>query len=56
MSITKQEVEAAQASWGAGIIRIGKAHSEGGDYVGAAREHLKTLYGYHLAMSYLSQP
>ena len=34
--------------WGAGIIRIGKAHSEGGDYVGAAREHLKTLYGYHL--------
>ena len=48
MSITKQEVEAAQASWGAGIIRIGKAHSEGGDYVGAAREHLKTLYGYHL--------
>ena len=48
MSITKQEVEAAQASWGAGIIRIGKAHSEGGDYVGAAQEHLKTLYGYHL--------
>ena len=48
MNITKQEVEAAQASWGAGIIRIGKAHSEGGDYVGAAQEHLNTLYGYHL--------
>lgn len=48
MSITKQEVEAAQASWGAGIIKIGKAHTEGGDYVAAAQEHLNTLYGYHL--------
>ena len=42
-----KKVEAAQTLGGAGIIRIGKAHSEGGDYVGAARG-TKDLYGYHL--------
>ena len=48
MSITKQDVEAAQASWGAGILKIGAVHEEGGDYQAAAQEHLDTLYGYHV--------
>jgi len=46
--ITEAEVVAAQGEWGAGIVRIGKVYSEGGDYKQAATEHIQNLYGYDL--------
>lgn len=46
VSITADEVSRAQEVWGAGIVAIGKACTDGGDYVKAAEEHLDTLYGF----------
>ncbi len=48
MNISKQEVLDAQKTWGEGIVTIGKAYSEDGDYVAAARKHIETLYGYDM--------
>ncbi|MEM1028702.1 MAG: phosphoribosyl-AMP cyclohydrolase [Myxococcota bacterium] len=48
--ITQAEVVDAQLEWGAGIVRIGKVHQEGGDYVQAAKDHIQQLYGYDLSM------
>ncbi|MEO1013916.1 MAG: phosphoribosyl-AMP cyclohydrolase [Pseudomonadota bacterium] len=48
--ITEQEVVAAQTAWGDGIVKIGKAYAEGGDYVAAASEHINTFYGYDLGL------
>merc|ERR550537_1964380 len=45
-SISKQEVEDAQASWAGAIARISKVYLDGGDYVGAAGEAAGELYGY----------
>ncbi len=47
--ITEAEVIQAQQEWGAGIVRIGKVYSEGGDYKKAAMEHIQNLYGYDLS-------
>lgn len=44
--ITKDEIIAAQKVWGDGIVAIGKAFSEKGDYVAVAANHVDTLYGY----------
>ncbi len=46
--ITEAEVVAAQGQWGAGIVKIGKVYSEGGDYKQAATAHIQNLYGYDL--------
>ena len=46
MSVT--DVERAQQAWGDGIVAIAEAHSNGGDYVGIATEHVNTLYAYQL--------
>lgn len=45
-SITEAEVLAAQEAWGDGIVAIGKAFTDQGDYAAAAQTHLDTLYGY----------
>ncbi|MEM9084781.1 MAG: phosphoribosyl-AMP cyclohydrolase [Pseudomonadota bacterium] len=47
--ITEEEVVAAQLAWGEGIVAIGKAYSEGGDYTKAAAEHINTFYAYDMA-------
>ncbi len=42
--ISKEEVAQAQEIWGNGIVAIGKAFLDKGDYVKAAEKHLDTLY------------
>ncbi|MGF1461592.1 MAG: phosphoribosyl-AMP cyclohydrolase [Maricaulaceae bacterium] len=48
--ITEQEVVEAQNAWGQGIVDIGQAYSQGGDYVGAASDHINQFYGYDLSL------
>lgn len=45
-AITTQQIEAAQAAWGEGIVAIGKAHTDGQDYREAASELIDRLYAY----------
>ena len=45
-AITAEEVAQAQQTWGEGIVAIGKAHTDGGDFVAAAENHLDTLYAF----------
>ena len=45
-AITEAEIMAAQEAWAAGIVAIGKASIEGGDYTAAARQHIADLYAY----------
>lgn len=47
--ITEAEVVAAQEEWGEGIVKIGKAYSEDGDYKQVAADHIQNLYGYDLS-------
>lgn len=47
-AISKAQIEEAQKAWGDGIIRIAKAHTDGGDFEGVARDHIETLYSYGL--------
>ena len=44
--ITEQEVADAQKAWGEGIVTIGKAYSEKGDYTAVAIEHINAYYNY----------
>ena len=44
--ITKQDVLDAQKAWGDGIVAIGKAFSDEGDYQARAAQHIRTLYAY----------
>lgn len=44
--ITEAEVHEAQRVWGDGIVTIGQAYSDGGDYQTLASDHVDTLYGY----------
>lgn len=46
VSISKKEVVDAQTAWGEGIVKIGKAFAEKGDYRAAATEHINTFYNY----------
>lgn len=48
MSITKQQIEDAQAAWGEGIVRISAAHTNNEDYTQVAHDHVQTLYAYGL--------
>lgn len=45
-AITKEEIQAAQKAWGAGIVAIGNAKTEGKDYVAVAQKHLDDLYAF----------
>jgi hypothetical protein len=44
--ITAEEIADAQRIWGDGIVTIGKAFTDKGDYVKAAENHLDTLYAF----------
>ena len=44
--ITEAEVNAAQRAWCDGLIRIGKVHEQGGDYVSEASQLIDDLYDY----------
>jgi len=47
--MTKAMIEAAQKAWGDGIVKIAKAHTDGGDFVQAATDHINNLYAYGLS-------
>lgn len=42
-------VEDVQHQWADGIVKIGRLYSEGGDYINAAKEHIKKLYAYDIS-------
>ena len=44
--ITEEEIEQAQKAWAEGIVAIGAAYLNSGNYQGLAAEHVDTLYGY----------
>ena len=44
--VSIEEVDQAQKAWGEGIVKIAKAHRDGGDYIGLAENHIRTLYAY----------
>ncbi|ABG52085.1 MAG: hypothetical protein O4861_07600 [Trichodesmium sp. St16_bin4-tuft] len=44
--ITEAEVEEAQKVWAQGIVAIGAAYLNNGDYKKLAENHVDTLYGY----------
>lgn len=44
--ITESMVFDAQDRWGKGIVQIGRAKIDGGDYRAAAAQHIKELYDY----------
>jgi hypothetical protein len=46
--ITEREIVQAQETWGDGVIAIGKAWTNGGDYKETAKEHVDRLYAYQL--------
>lgn len=46
--ITEAEVIEAQTAWGDSIVNIGRLHTEGGDAVQAAKDHIQRFYGYDL--------
>ena len=46
--VTIEDVNLAQQAWGSGIVAISQSHSNGGDYVGVARNHVESLYAYGL--------
>ncbi len=45
-TITEEEVLAAQQAWAEGIVEIGQAYRDKGDYRAAASQHIKDLYAY----------
>ncbi|MEM6476787.1 MAG: phosphoribosyl-AMP cyclohydrolase [Pseudomonadota bacterium] len=54
--ITAEEVEAAQAAWGEGIVTIGKAFTDEGDYRKAATDHINQFYAYEDSDTVLFKP
>lgn len=44
--ITKAEVLQAEKTWGEGIVSIGKAFTDHGDYKMLAKQHVDSLYAY----------
>merc|ERR1719313_2304782 len=49
-------IETAQKAWGDGIVKIAKAHTDGGDFVKEATDHINTLYGYDAKLPVLFKP
>ena len=47
-TITAEEIAEAQRIWGDGIVTIGKAFTDKGDYRKAAENHLDTLYAFEI--------
>ena len=46
--VTVAEVKDAQRAWGEGIVAIATAHTNGGDYISLATNHVNTLYAYQM--------
>ena len=46
--VTVAKVKDAQRAWGKGIVAIATSHTNGGDYVGLATNHVNTLYAYQM--------
>ena len=46
--VSLAEVKDAQRAWGEGIVAIATAHTNGGDYIGLATDHVNTLYAYQI--------
>ncbi len=46
--VSLAEVKDAQRAWGEGIVAIATAHTNGGDYIGLATDHVNTLYAYQM--------
>ena len=46
--VSLAEVKDAQRAWGEGIVAIATAHTNGGDYVGLATNHVSALYAYQM--------
>jgi hypothetical protein len=46
ISITEQEVLAAQQAWSDGIVNIGQVYLDNGDYKEAAIQHINKFYNY----------
>ena len=55
-SITMSEVAAAQQAWGEGIVAIGAAFTDNGDYRGLAGDHVRTFYNYTEGATVLFKP
>ncbi len=55
-AITAEDVAAAQQAWGEGIVAIGQAFTQGGDYTARATEHINTHYAYEDGMDVLFKP
>jgi hypothetical protein len=45
-SISKEEILAAEKTWGDAIVEIGKVYSAGGDYKNLAAQYVDNLYAY----------
>ena len=45
-AITEAEVNAAQQAWCDGLVKIGKAYKDGGDYKAVASQFIDDLYDY----------
>ena len=54
--ITADDVAAAQQAWGEGIVAIGRAFTEEGDYRTAAQEHIASFYGFDTTDTLLFKP
>ncbi len=54
--ITAAEVEAAQTAWGEGIVAIGQAYTDEGDYRAAATDHIAKFYNYADGETLLFKP
>jgi len=44
--IRAEEITQAQQAWGKGIVAMGKAFTDGGDFSKAAEDHIDTLYDF----------
>lgn len=44
--VGEDKIMAAQQAWGEGIVKIGKAFTDQGDYRAAAEEHIHEFYNY----------
>ena len=47
-TITEKEIVQAQKTWGDGVVAIGKAYTDGGNYKKAAEDIVDSLYAYQL--------
>ena len=47
MMMQDADIHNAQANWAQGLIAIGKAYTQGEDYVAIANQHVTALYAYN---------